>query len=110
MLSAPDSPLDDTAAAYARKVAAAVAAEGSAAFEAAYAQAFDRALATLRRGYAVLQGPDGHVVTSVDGVAPGAEVSVRVADGRVHATTTRLEPLLEHPASTSPTAEDEPDG
>ena len=67
-------------------------------------------LATLRRGYAVLQGPDGHVVTSVDGVAPGAEVSVRVADGRVHATTTRLEPLLEHPASTSPTAEDEPDG
>ena len=50
-LSAPDSPLDDTAAAYARKAAEAVAAEGSAAFEAAYAQAFDRALATLRRGH-----------------------------------------------------------
>ena len=50
-LSAPDSPLDDTAAAYARKAAAAVAAEGSAAFEAAYTEAFDRALATLRRGH-----------------------------------------------------------
>ena len=50
-LSAPDSPLDDTAAAYARKVANETASEGSAAFEAAYAQAFDRALATLRRGH-----------------------------------------------------------
>lgn len=71
-------------------------------------------LATLRRGYAVLQGPDGHVVTSVEGVAAGAEVSVRVADGRVHATTTRLEPLLEHPTrspdDTADPAEDETDG
>jgi conjugative relaxase-like TrwC/TraI family protein len=50
-LSAPDTTLDDTAAAYARKVAAEAASEGSAAFEAAYAQAFDRALATLRRGH-----------------------------------------------------------
>ncbi len=43
-------------------------------------------LATLQRGYAVLQDADGHVLTSVDGVAPRAGVSVRVADGRVHAT------------------------
>ena len=50
-LSAPDTTLDDTAAAYARKVAAEAASEGSAAFEAAYAQAFDWALATLRRGH-----------------------------------------------------------
>ena len=50
-LSAPDSPLDEMAAAYARKAAAEIASEGSAAFEAAYAQAFDRALATLRRGH-----------------------------------------------------------
>ena len=50
-LSAPDSPLDDTAAAYAHKAATAVAVEGSAAYEAAYAEAFDRALATLRRGH-----------------------------------------------------------
>ncbi|MGZ4449265.1 MAG: exodeoxyribonuclease VII large subunit [Nocardioides sp.] len=45
-------------------------------------------LATLQRGYAVLQDADGHVVTSVDGIAVGAPVSVRVADGRIHATTT----------------------
>jgi exodeoxyribonuclease VII large subunit len=48
-------------------------------------------LATLERGYAVLQDADGHVVTAVDGVPVGAEVSVRVADGRIHATTTRTE-------------------
>jgi exodeoxyribonuclease VII large subunit len=50
-------------------------------------------LATLERGYAVLQDADGHVVTSVARVQPKAKISVRVADGRVHATTTRTEPL-----------------
>lgn len=48
-------------------------------------------LETLRRGYAVLQDGEGHVVTSVAGVEAGATVSVRVADGRVHATTTSTE-------------------
>lgn len=48
-------------------------------------------LATLRRGYAVLQDADGHVVTSVAQAAAGAAVSVRVADGRIHATTDRVE-------------------
>ena len=48
-------------------------------------------LATLQRGYAVLQDADGHVVTSVTGVGAGAAVSVRVADGRIHATTTGVE-------------------
>ena len=48
-------------------------------------------LATLRRGYAVLQDADGHVLTSVAGLAEGDPVSVRVADGRLHATTTRTE-------------------
>ncbi|MFA6577096.1 MAG: exodeoxyribonuclease VII large subunit [Nocardioides sp.] len=43
-------------------------------------------LATLQRGYAVLQDADGHVLTSVAGVAARAAVSVRVADGRLHAT------------------------
>jgi exodeoxyribonuclease VII large subunit len=52
-------------------------------------------LATLQRGYAVLQDADGHVVTSVHGVAAGAAVSVRVADGRVHATATETEPIEE---------------
>jgi len=50
-------------------------------------------LATLQRGYAVLQDADGHVLTSVADVAAGAPVSVRVADGRVHATTTTTEQL-----------------
>jgi exodeoxyribonuclease VII large subunit len=45
-------------------------------------------LATLERGYAVLQDADGHVITSVAGVAADRAISVRVADGRVHAVTT----------------------
>jgi exodeoxyribonuclease VII large subunit len=67
-------------------------------------------LETLRRGYAVLQDADGHVVASVAGVAPGAAVSVRVADGRVHATTTRTE-LLDQPDAPhdSPDHEDSDD-
>ena len=50
-------------------------------------------LATLQRGYAVLQGADGHVLTSVTDVAAGAPVSVRVADGRIHADVTTTEEL-----------------
>ncbi|MCW2765913.1 MAG: Exodeoxyribonuclease large subunit, partial [Nocardioides sp.] len=49
-------------------------------------------LATLQRGYAVLQDANGHVVTSVNEVASKQRVSVRVADGRIHATTTTIEP------------------
>ncbi|WP_408896703.1 exodeoxyribonuclease VII large subunit [Nocardioides sp. R1-1] len=52
-------------------------------------------LATLRRGYAVLQDADGHVVTSVHEVATGDALSVRVADGRVHLTATTTEPIAE---------------
>ncbi|MBB6626962.1 exodeoxyribonuclease VII large subunit [Nocardioides sp. KIGAM211] len=48
-------------------------------------------LATLQRGYAVLQDADGHVVTSVEAVTDGAALSVRVADGRIRATTTGVE-------------------
>ncbi|MBZ5741327.1 exodeoxyribonuclease VII large subunit [Nocardioides mangrovi] len=54
-------------------------------------------LATLQRGYAVLQDSEGHVVTSVAGVAAGAPVSVRVADGRIHATTTSTETIDREP-------------
>ncbi|GAA1762384.1 exodeoxyribonuclease VII large subunit [Nocardioides hankookensis] len=50
-------------------------------------------LATVQRGYAVLQDADGHVVTSVAGVAADQQISVRVADGRIHATTTRTTPI-----------------
>lgn len=50
-------------------------------------------LATLERGYAVLQDPAGHVVTSVTGLVAGAPLRVRLADGRVHVTTDRVEHL-----------------
>jgi exodeoxyribonuclease VII large subunit len=40
-------------------------------------------LATLRRGYAVVQDADGHVLTSVTQAAPGQSLQVRVVDGRV---------------------------
>ncbi len=50
-------------------------------------------LATLERGYSVLQDADGHVLTSVAGVAVGAQVSVRVADGRIHAEVSSTQQL-----------------
>lgn len=62
-------------------------------------------LETLRRGYSVLQDAEGHVLTSVADVAPGAAVSVRVADGRLHATTTSVE----HHAAPAPTSGDDDD-
>ncbi len=47
-------------------------------------------LATLKRGYAVVQDADGHVVTGVEQVATGDHLAVRVYDGRfdveVHGT------------------------
>jgi exodeoxyribonuclease VII large subunit len=42
-------------------------------------------LATMRRGYAVVQGADGHVVSSTESVGVGDLVDVRLADGRVRA-------------------------
>lgn len=57
-----------------------------AADEVGHARARARALsplATLQRGYAVLQAPSGHVVTSVADAAPGPGWTVRVADGRI---------------------------
>jgi exodeoxyribonuclease VII large subunit len=50
-------------------------------------------LATLRRGYAVLQDSDGHVLSSVADAAKGDVVMVRLADGRVHAEVTDTENL-----------------
>jgi exodeoxyribonuclease VII large subunit len=40
-------------------------------------------LATLKRGYSVLQDADGHVVTSIDQTKPGAKLRASVADGRI---------------------------
>ena len=52
-------------------------------------------LATLRRGYSVVQDAEGRVVTSVADVAAGAPLSVRVADGRIHVTATTTESIEE---------------
>ena len=49
-------------------------------------------LATLERGYAVLQGDEGQVLTSVVGLDPDQAISVRVADGRVRARVLDLTP------------------
>jgi exodeoxyribonuclease VII large subunit len=48
-------------------------------------------LATLERGYAVLQDDDGGVVTSVSQLGTGDRISVRISDGRVRATTDAVE-------------------
>ena len=53
-------------------------------------------LATLQRGYAVLQDDAGQVITSAAGVPVGHHVTVRVADGRISATTT-ASALIESP-------------
>lgn len=49
-------------------------------------------LATLERGYAVVQDADGHVVTSVAAVAAGSALDIRVADGRIDAAVTGTTP------------------
>ncbi|MGZ4453680.1 MAG: exodeoxyribonuclease VII large subunit [Nocardioides sp.] len=50
-------------------------------------------LETLRRGYAVVQSAEGHVLTSVTGSAAGDKLSIRLADGRLHATTDEIEEM-----------------
>ncbi|MET3961043.1 exodeoxyribonuclease VII large subunit [Marmoricola sp. OAE513] len=50
-------------------------------------------LATLRRGYAVLSDAEGNLFSSVEGIAPGAAVTIRVADGRISAAVSDVEPL-----------------
>lgn len=48
-------------------------------------------LATLQRGYAVVRDANGDVLTSVDLVAAGATLDIRVADGHVHTVVERVE-------------------
>jgi exodeoxyribonuclease VII large subunit len=48
-------------------------------------------LATLQRGYAVVQREGGDVVASVGQVADGTTLTIRVVDGRIAATTTHVE-------------------
>jgi len=49
-------------------------------------------LATLRRGYAVLSDADGQALSSIASLESGQDIHIRVADGRIAATTTRIEP------------------
>ncbi|MDX6327546.1 MAG: exodeoxyribonuclease large subunit [Nocardioidaceae bacterium] len=72
----------------------------------AHARARVRALSpleTLRRGYAVLQDADGHVVTSVDSASPGTRISARVTDGRLD-----LDVAATHPEPAAETGTDRP--
>ncbi len=49
-------------------------------------------LATLERGYAVVQDSDGHVVTGTGQVAEEQDLHIRVYDGRIHARVTGTSP------------------
>src|SRR5690606_1181150 len=64
-------------------------------------------LATLQRGYAVVQDSAGHVLTSVTSAAAGTHLTVRLADGRVHTTSTGVE---RDPAVADPDDPHDPDG
>ena len=57
-------------------------------------------LATLERGYAVVQDDDGHVLTSTSQARPGQDLHVRVRDGRVHVTVSATSPEQSAAAST----------
>jgi exodeoxyribonuclease VII large subunit len=48
-------------------------------------------LATLRRGYAVLSDAEGRALSSVATLESGQSIHIRVADGRIGATTTTVE-------------------
>jgi len=48
-------------------------------------------IATMQRGYAVLQHPDDGLVRGIDEVRPGAELRVRLTDGDVYARAEHTE-------------------
>ena len=50
-------------------------------------------LATLRRGYAVLSDAEGQALSSVATLEPGHDIHIRVADGRIGATTTKVDQI-----------------
>jgi exodeoxyribonuclease VII large subunit len=50
-------------------------------------------LATLRRGYAVLSDAGGRALSSVATLEPGHDIHIRVADGRIGATTTSVDQI-----------------
>jgi exodeoxyribonuclease VII large subunit len=56
-------------------------------------------LATLQRGYAVVQGVDGSVLASTAGVTTGDALRIRVGDGRILATATGVQPETDPPSA-----------
>ena len=67
-------------------------------------------LATLRRGYAVVQDAEGHVVSAVGQVRPPAALTVRVTDGAllVDLREARREPRVGLSDDPLPTEESTP--
>ena len=61
-------------------------------------------LATLRRGYAVLSDAEGQALSSVATLEPGQDIHIRVADGRIGATTTTVDriDLMQRPRRRRP--------
>ena len=61
-------------------------------------------LATLERGYAVVQDDEGHVLTSTTQAHFGQNLHVRVRDGRVHVTVSATSPeqSAEQPSEEQP--------
>jgi len=49
-------------------------------------------LAVLQRGYALVQAPDGRLLTRIRQVASGADVSVRMSDGSFDASVRQVKP------------------
>ena len=60
-------------------------------------------LATLRRGYAVLSDADGQALSSVATLEVGQDLHIRVADGRIGATTTAVDRIDLMPDTDPPT-------
>jgi exodeoxyribonuclease VII large subunit len=52
-------------------------------------------LATLRRGYAIVQNADRRVVTTAEQAAPEQTLQIRVAEGRIRAVVTESTPVSE---------------
>jgi exodeoxyribonuclease VII large subunit len=65
-------------------------------------------LATLERGYAVAQLPDGTVITTLEQVATDAEFTVRLSDGSVgvRTLTTKATPSTKTPLTKTPLTKD----
>lgn len=67
-------------------------------------------LATLRRGYAVLSDADGTLFSSIADVAAGQPVTIRVADGRIHASVDDTETIPLPGVAHDPDQAEESDG